>query len=232
MKTFAGAIALVLLASCAPKVEPPPQQQQQPATTATAAEPPPAAELCVETPNRLCPSDHAELVPSFVEFRTELLDVVEKRDETRLRAMLDPKIRTSFGDGGGIADFKTSDTIWRELETILKLGGNFNEGNFWAPYVYASWPEAVDAFSHVAAIRKGVVIRATPESSGSEVATVDWEILELIPGKQTPGWRHVRTADKKEGWASDADVRSPIGYRAGFSKDSGQWVMNALVAGD
>jgi len=226
MKIQLGALALVLLASCAPKEEP---RQPPPAATSTTA--PPAADVCIEAANRLCPSDQAELVPSFVEFRNELLDVVEKRDETRLRAMLDPKIRTSFGESGGISGFKISDSVWRELETILKMGGNYSEGNFWAPYVYANWPEAVDAFSHVAAIRKGVVIRTTPEGSGNEVATVDWEILELVPGKETPGWRRVRTAGK-EGWVSASDIRSPIGYRAGFSKDSGQWAMNALVAGD
>ena len=224
MKIFLAAVALVVVASCAPKAEPP----QPPAATTTTA----AADVCSPAPNRLCPSDEASLDPSFVTFRNTMLEVVQAKDEARLRDLLDPRIRTSFGEGGGIAEFKVSDDVWHELGTILKLGGGLHEGSVWAPYVYAKWPEAVDAFSHVAAIRKGVVIRGTPESGGNEVAAVDWEILELTPAKEVPGWRHVRTADKKEGWVSESDVRSPIGYRAGFLKESGQWKMNALVAGD
>ncbi|HEY0140674.1 MAG TPA: hypothetical protein VGF48_07250 [Thermoanaerobaculia bacterium] len=44
--------------------------------------------------------------------------------------------------------------------------------------------------------------------------------------------RHVRTLGGKEGWVRTSDVRTPIGYRAGFSKRYGAWKMDALVAGD
>lgn len=42
----------------------------------------------------------------------------------------------------------------------------------------------------------------------------------------------VRTANGQEGWVRGSDVRSPIDYRAGFSKRSGQWKLEAFVAGD
>jgi hypothetical protein len=143
--------------------------------------------------------------------------------------MIDPKIRTSFGASDGIASFKPQ---WDELDAIVKLGGAFRGGDsFWAPYVYASWPDSVDAFTHVAAIRSGVPLHEHASEAAPVVTRVDWEILEVMPQKN-PAWFHVRTAGGKEGWVAAADVRSPIALRAGFSKLSGQWKMNALVAGD
>ncbi len=80
-------------------------------------------------------------------------------------------------------------------------------------------------------MRAKVPIRREPAPQANVVAEVDWEILEVIPDT-TEGWVHVKTKAGQEGWAADADVRSPISYRAGFSKRSGEWKMEALVAGD
>jgi hypothetical protein len=67
------------------------------------------------------------------------------------------------------------------------------------------------------------------------VATVDWAILELQPSADAPPsreWLRVKTPDAVEGWVHADDVHSPVGYRAGFSKRSGRWLLEALVAGD
>jgi hypothetical protein len=175
-----------------------------------------------------------------------MIAAVNAKDEAALLALVDPKIRTTFGAGGGTQDFRKSwrmsspdSPLWSELAQILNHGGSFRgEGadrSFWAPYVYSDWPESADAFESVAAIRAGVPIRQRPDAAAPEVATVDWAILDLIPEKThdpEAAWRHVRTKDGKEGWARSADVRSPIDYRAGFTKRSGTWKMDALVAGD
>ena len=158
------------------------------------------------------------------------MDAVKRKDEAKLRELVDPAIRTSFGDSGGIEDFMKRG-LWSELETILGMGGRFlGEGDaaFWAPYVYAAWPENLDAFQHVAALRAGIPIRSEPRSDANVVATVDWAILELVgSGGENEGWRRLR-----EGWVERKDVRSPIDYRAGFNKREGRWRMTALVAGD
>ena len=108
--------------------------------------------------------------------------------------------------------------------------------SFWAPYVYSNWPESMDAFEHVAAVRAGVALHATPAANAPRVATVDWEILKRMPKKTEDGqageWIKVKTANGVEGWVATTDVYSPIGFRAGFSKRSGQWKLEALVAGD
>lgn len=199
---------------------------------------------CTPDRKRLCPEDGAVADPSFVAFRSQLLQAVHEKSESRLMALVDPAVRTSFGSGGGSAAFRKSwktsspdSPLWTELSTILALGGAFegqgDDRTFWAPYVYANWPESVDAFQHCAAIRQGVPIRAGASLSAPIVTTVDWAVLELMSEtKPQPDWRHVRTSEREEGWVRAADVRSPVGYRAGFSKRKDRWLMVALVSGD
>ena len=111
--------------------------------------------------------------------------------------------------------------------------GEGEDRSFWAPYVYASWPEDVDAFEHVAATGSSVVVRDRPGPEAAEVARVDYEILELVRREEeSEEWVRVRTQAGVEGWVASAEVRSPIGYRAGFNRNDGTWRMTALVAGD
>lgn len=197
-------------------------------TRSTPAPPPPAVEAppaCVPAERRLCPSDEGPRDATFVAFRDELLDAVRKNDEARLLQHVDPNVRTSFGGGGGIDDFRKQ---WKsaDLEKILRLGGTFQGEGFWAPYVYSAWPESIDAFQHVAAVRAGVPLRAAAAADAAVVANVDWAILELLPDADSRApWLHVKTVEGKEGWVRAEDVHSPVGYRAGFSKRSGQWKL-------
>lgn len=209
------------------------------------ASPTPSEPICTPAERRLCPKDEGVSDASFASFRAQMSQAVERRDSPALLKMIHPKIRTSFGDGGGIGDFRkqwkmeSSDSpLWNELAFILNNGGSFlGEGAnrpFWAPYIYSAWPEPYDAFSHVAAVTPGVAIRSKPDAAAKSITSADWEILELPDTQQEPpeGWRRVRTATGVEGWVAEEDVRSPVGYRAGFHKENGVWRMNALVAGD
>jgi hypothetical protein len=250
MKALLAVTGLALLTSCAPRetarTETSTSRTEPPVTATQAPAAPTLTVTCVEGPNRLCPKDEGPTDPSFEAFRRSMIDAVKSKDAVKLRAFIDPKIRTSFGGDGGVADFEASwkpsqpdSALWKELATILEMGGAFQgdgaDRSFRAPYVDANWPDSIDAFTHVAAIRNGVPIRAAGANDAAEVAKADWDILELIPEKgETPDrtWLHVRTAAGKDGWVSAADVRSPIGYRAGFSKAGGEWKMNALVSGD
>ena len=219
--------------------------REQTAIETTTTQAPIEVVTCTAAVGRLCPVDEGSRDASFAAFRTSLTEAVAAKDEARLLAFVDPKIRTNFGGGGGTGDFKTQwktsspdSPLWQELASILEHGGTFRgegqEQSFWAPYVYASWPDEVDAFEHVAAVGAGVPIRAEPKPDAEVVTTVDWAILSL-PRVNTPppdGWQRVKTTDGREGWVQKDDVRSPIGYRGGFSKRSGSWKMDALVAGD
>lgn len=222
-------IALLLLAGCQREREP--GRQALPPIPANTVSNPATPAACTAAPRRLCPVDEASRDESFATFRRELAAAVEQNNEARLLTLVDPAVRTSFGGDGGHAAFKSH---WKDaqLDKILRLGGTFrgrgDEASFWAPYVYSAWPEGVDAFQHVAAIRAGVPIRRNPSADAETVATVDWAILEVRPSEsQSREWVRV-----KEGWVHADDVHSPVGYRAGFSKRSGRWLLDALVAGD
>lgn len=219
-----------------------------PATTSRPADAPLPVERpdhCKPAPDVLCPADNASTDPSFEEFRRRLAAAVRAKDEAQLLALIDPNIRTSFGDSGGLAAFRgdwdpsaPGSRIWTELGKVLALGGTFRgeepNRSFWAPYVYSTWPDSVDAFQYVAAVRRDVPIRTERSPAAPVIETVSWAILELMP-RSSPGdgeWVHVKSPAGKAGWVLAADVHSPVGYRAGFAKSGGDWKMNAFVAGD
>lgn len=225
--TSSSLLALLLLAGCRREREP--GRQALPPVPANTVSNPATPAACTPAPRRLCPVDEASRDASFDAFRRELAAAVEQNNEARLLTLVDPAVRTSFGAEGGHAAFKGK---WQvaNLAKLLRLGGTFrgrgDEASFWAPYVYSAWPEDIDAFQHVAAIRAGVPIRRNPAADAEVVTTVDWAILELQPS-ESRDWVRV-----KEGWVHADDVYSPVGWRAGFSKRSGRWLLNALVEGD
>ena len=211
------------------------------ASTATSTAPAASASApCVTGKLTLCPTDEGSGDPSFAAYRAKLVSAVEHKSEKELLPLLDPKIRTNFGGGSGIAGFqkqwKTSSPdskLWSELSTILSMGGSFlgeERQAFWAPYVYSKWPDDVDAFEHVAAIRSGVPVRANAKESATVVTTIDWKIARIVG--RSEGWLRIRVDDGREGWVRASDVRSPLWYRAGFNKVGGEWKMTGLVAGD
>jgi hypothetical protein len=210
-----------------------------PAAAASPAEAPPAATSTAPAVNgpKLMPVDDAPQDPALVAYRNQLLEAVRRRDAAAVVALVDPKIRTSFGDGGGADELRKTlekEGVLDDLELVLSRGGTFQgEGearSFWAPYVYSAWPDAHDAFQSLAVIEDNVPLRETRDASSPVVATLAYDIVTLVMSENEV--RQVKTADGKVGWVDARYVRSPVGYRAGFNKVQGQWRMNAFVAGD
>lgn len=208
----------------------------QPVDTAPRAPAAPAA-TAVQGP-KLPPVDETAKDPTLVAFRDQLLAAVRRRDADAVVALADPKIRTSFGDGGGADALRTAlqkPGVWEDFEQLLSQGGSFQGESFWAPYVYSAWPDAQDAFTSLAITGENVPLRESRDASSRAIATLSYDIVQRggEPGRDEGNWRQVKTADGHTGWVEAKYVRSPIGYRAGFLKNKeGQWRMNALVAGD
>jgi hypothetical protein len=232
---------LACLAACAPDTTP---TAQAPQTSTTPAPPVATAEpkLPAIKGTTLKPVDEGPSDSSFAAFRKDLLDAVQQRDAKRLIAALDPDIRTSFGGGGRIAGFREQwspdnkdSAVWAELETILTNGGTFLKGgttpSFWAPYVYSAWPDGFDAFEYGAVMGENIPLRESPANDGKTLGLLSYNIVKLTREEKS-GFLRVQTEDGRSGWVGSAQVRSPIGYRAGFIKSSEGWKMNALVAGD
>lgn len=202
--------------------------QQSPATPPAEAAPPP-----VDGP-KLSFVDEAPRDASLAAYRDRLLVAVRARDANTVASMIDPNIRTSFGGGGGRADFeKLLPEVWDDLEQILTLGGTFSgegEQSFWAPYVYSAFPDRHDAFTTLVVIADDVPLREAPDARSRAVATLSRDIVERI--SEDGPWIQVKTADGRTGYVDAKFVRSPVGYRAGFNKGPDGWRMTALVAGD
>ena len=183
--------------------------------------------------------DEATSDPTLVAYRNELLAAVRSRDLEALMKLVDPKIRTSFGGGGGAEDFRRmfdDPKMWADLEQILTLGGTFLDAGdgkaFWAPYVYSTWPEASDAFTSSAVIADDVPLLDQP--NGKPIATLSRNIVERVeaPGSLPGEWTQVKTTDGRTGYVASKSLRSPVAYRAGFNKEAERWRMTGLVAGD
>lgn len=123
---------------------------------------------------------------------------------------------------------------------MLALGGSSQaEGAFAAPYVYCRWPEAIDAFQHVAVLGTDVRVRAEPRVGSSVLAALSFDIVRLsstgrsrLTPAQAKEWIAVELRGGRTGYISSRYVRSSIAHRALFNKVNGRWRMTAFVAGD
>lgn len=188
----------------------------------------------------LQPVDHASKDPSFLEFRSQLLKTIERKDAKALLAVVDKNIHASFGMENGIDDFKkmwglnkpATSQLWAELGKVLKMGGSFsNKTTFVAPYVFSQWPEDKDAFENWAVIAKDVNIRAKPSTSAAVLKKVSYEILP-IEFSDNEQWVTVKLDQGKKGYIASQYIRSSVDYRAFFEKIKGRWQMTVFIAGD
>jgi hypothetical protein len=195
---------------------------------------------------KLLPVDQAD--ESFREFRDSTLAALARKDTTFLYGILASDIRTSFGDDGGIAGFKRMwamedpDTrVWSELARVLRMGGAFaTDSMFMAPYVYALWPDSLDAFEFVAVKSPLAVVRSDPAADANTLGTASYSILRLEDWRGLPeaaseadtSWAGVVLPDGRSGWLRAEDVHNPVGWRAIFARRDGRWITTAFVAGD
>ena len=196
------------------------------------------ANPCGVQPMRLLPVDQAATQPDFFTFRARLQAAIARRDEAAVLAAADPGIRTSFGDDEGIAALRAKlrdpqDAVWADLAAALALGGTFQSpDSFVAPYVFAAWPERFDSFECGAVIGDRVRVRASAQPGSAVVATVSYEIVQLLPDQRDVAAAHVRLRSGVTGFIAAPFVRSPVDHRAIFQKAAGQWRLRAFVAGD
>jgi hypothetical protein len=188
----------------------------------------------------LRPVDEAHQNLTFDSFRNELRAAIARRDADAVLAVVDSSIKNGFGGDDGIAAFErawqprsSTSRLWKELGTTLALGGTFDDqGGFIAPYVFSRWPDSIDAFEHLAVTGSGVRVRARP--AGAVTGGLTYAIVRRGENA-TPDdseWTKVRLADGRTGYVASAYLRSPVGYRAFFTRPGGGWRMVMFLAGD
>jgi hypothetical protein len=229
-------LALVTLTACLKPSAPDAEPQPAPASATAIARP--SAPLRSSAVRTLPFVDEGAGDPTFAAFRSRLLDVIARGDREGLLALVDPRVRTSFDGGGGMevvdAEWRLADPqsrTWTDLERVIGLGGAFTpDGAFWAPYVFATWPDDLEAVDWAAVITADAIVRSEA-GDAPEIARLDHAFVR-VPSWITDPWTPVTLQDGRTGFMRAADLRSALDYRAGFSKRSGTWLLEAFVAGD
>jgi hypothetical protein len=195
---------------------------------------------------RLLPQDEATRQADFFSFRARLITSIARRDTAGLLASVAPEIRNTFGDDNGIEAFRrlwrldTPDSrLWEELAAALALGGTFeSESTFTAPYVFSRWPSQYDAFEYLAVVGSSVRVRSEPHATAPVIGSSTFGVVRRAPDGPRPPpegperWEAILLTDGRVGYMAREFLRSPVGYRAIFSRRANRWTMTAFVAGD
>jgi hypothetical protein len=191
---------------------------------------------------QLLPMDDAATRPEFFSFRAQLQEAIARHDVDAVMAVVHPNIKASFGGDDGIEAFRRmwrptepDSALWGTLAAVLALGGSFQGAEtFVAPYTFSRWPEKFDSFEHVALVAADVRIREAPRADAAVVSTMSFAILPVARNATgtSDEWTAVQLAANRTGYVSSRLVRSPIGYRAFFTRENGRWMLAMFVAGD
>jgi hypothetical protein len=187
----------------------------------------------------LMPRDDAPRRPDFAAFRQRLLVAVARKDADAILMATDPEVAIDFDQTNGLDQLDRlikdpSQDFWNRFDDLLRQGGTFERADrFLAPYVYSTWPEAIDSVDCVAVSGAGVRLRDRAEPNGRMLATLAFDIVERIHEDVPafPGWTRVRMANGVEGYIASRFVRSPLEWRAVFELTQSGWKLKALASG-
>jgi len=188
---------------------------------------------------RVPPVDDCGGDPSLQAYRARLNDAVRQKSVAGLRALVDPNVLIDFGGGVGRAAFEAhwrldrpaESPLWSELRIVLGLGCRIIGAAAVAPSLGDLLPDDVDPFNTVVAIG-GAPLRSAPREGSPIVVRLDWDLLVLADEDLSKAWLPIALPDGRRGFVRQADVRSPLDYRATFEKRPGGWTMTQFVSGD
>jgi len=193
---------------------------------------------------KLYPEDQADRDSSFLVFRNRLHEAIENQDTVFIYSILNPKIRPTFGHGGGLEEFITywkfrqgNSGFWDTMKEILSMGGAFiNDSTFVAPYVSAKWPGIEyrpEPFAFTNVIEENVKAYEEPDSNSTVLKILSFDIVRIPRDWWKWGdWIKIILNDGREAFMLKQYQRSPTGYRAWFLKENGSWRIRFFIAGD
>lgn len=186
--------------------------------------------------------DERNTDPAFAAYFQRLEDAVARRDVQALKALMSPNIFLSFGGKQGYADLEEMwglkthsqhSPIWAELEKALRHGAMRTGEYFRAPGIRL--PEGTDEYTARVIVGTNVNVRRAPSTDGAIIQQAT-NLLVRMPAELTrydrPGWKAVILPSGQPGFVNEAYVYEPMGYRAVFGKENGEWTMISWVAGD
>jgi hypothetical protein len=197
--------------------------------------------------------DEAGQNQEFLQFRTELLKAIDRKDKKFLLNHIDPKISISFGGECCAKGFlerweldkhPEKSKLWKTLGDTLKLGGKFSNPEktiFTAPYLYDNFPKGFDEFEYSATTAKDVAVHSKPDSKSEIIDKLSFEVvkqdyqenmpIEKVNGEEYP-WVEVVTYKGEKGYVFGKYVRSAVDFRAFFELKNNKWMMTVFISGD
>lgn len=207
-----------------------------------------------ESCGKIMPIDEASQDQSFVQFRTLLIQAIERKDKIYLQNVIDPHIIWNFGspkEQQGIKTFvkefnleNPHSPIWKELLIVLKNGGGFsqNEGHpvFQAPYlssgsVWKKVPERCSEGCISVIFGKNIPVFTKASQSSPLMQTLSYDIIKLAPNQsneRTNSWAPILLGTEKIAYVEKKWIRNSCDWRAIFEKKKGKWLLSTYIAGD
>jgi hypothetical protein len=187
---------------------------------------------------RLPPVEQCAAQAGFEDFRSRLKEVVARKDERALLAMLADDVEVNFGGDYGPALFATNwkfdeageSHVWIELQEALSRGCAPSGDALVAPSFVAHFPQQLDAFETVMIV-PGAQLRGAPIESAAGTRRLDWHLAQVTEDRDQQ-WLGVRLIDGRSGFVRRNQTVNPLDYRLVFEKRSGRWMITAFVAGD
>lgn len=190
------------------------------------------------TTTKLAPVDECVSAPGFGQFLARLNAATKSRDGKALLKLLAPDVLINFGGETGRKAFANqwdidspASELWFELERVLRLGCAKSADALVMPSLTVQWDPLEDAYDKMIVASSGADLLASPEWGSPPIATLGWDVVTVL---ESPSDIHsrVRLPDGREGWMSDADLYSPLGYRMVVEQRGSKWMITAFVAGD
>ena len=195
---------------------------------------------------KIHPVDKASEDEALLAFRDGLLAAVRDRDIEAVVAAADEGITLSFGGQEGRETFRAlltenreqfGITYWQELETVLALGGVFDQwGGFCTPYMQCielpGCGENCDVHSLLVASGDQVTVYSARDVDALPVAFLAYDIVRIDDGFEHFPWFRVSLPGGLTGYVKFPDVRAPSSYRAFLNRRDGAWMLSGFIAGD
>ncbi len=198
------------------------------------------------------PRDECSEIEGYDSFLAALNAAIDLRDTDLMVALAATDIKLGFGGEDGEENLRlaldnSEGGLWSDLAEVTTLGCAANsQGGVTMPWYFAQ-NTGGDPFETMIVTGKAVALRSAPGMEEPVVATIDWDVVELVldedsgistfGGEGEDSWTRVRYANGPEGTPVEGYIRSPnlrsvIDYRLIASSRNGRWRITAFLAGD
>lgn len=181
-------------------------------------------------------ADEAAKDPSFVSFRTQLLDAIKKHNKVFVEEVLSNDVLTALGGGKGKQAFNEQwenlspeSSFWNRMQRVLLHGAEYDAESreFHAPAVsfddsHASLPQAI-------VWNKGALLYKSQNDKSQHERRIFAEQVTIIDPKEAEpvrkSWVKIRLADGSTWYMKSEDLYSAYDEFAMFKKSNSKWYL-------